>query len=127
LRINILNRWKIYIITSVKFVYSSYRVDQAVVIRFYNSGLSNEIKIHENLAHAIDMHRKGIKLVFIIAKYCNIEVININYNSFTVNYNDHHFPLRLLDIFKSNFEASFFSLILILVTSLSLNLFGVSI
>jgi len=61
--------WKLYIITSEKFAYCSYRVDQAMVIRFYNSGLSNELKIHKKLANAIDIHRKGMELVFIIAKY----------------------------------------------------------
>jgi hypothetical protein len=48
-----------------------------MVIRFYNSGLSNELKIHKKLANAIDIHRKGMELVFIIAKYCNIEEIII--------------------------------------------------
>jgi len=48
----------------------------------------------------------------------------LHYYSFKLQY---HFPLRLLDIFKSNFEGSFFSLILILVICLRLNLFGISI
>jgi len=69
--------WRLYVYTSEKFVYYSYRIDQAMVIRFYNSGLSNELKIHKKLANAIDIHRKGMDLVFIIAKYCNIEEIII--------------------------------------------------
>jgi len=60
---------KLYILTSEKFVYCSYHVDQAIVIRFHNTGLSNELKIHKKLANAIDIHRKGMELVFIRAKY----------------------------------------------------------
>ncbi|KAH0948760.1 hypothetical protein HN011_004045 [Eciton burchellii] len=74
------------------FKIASYRVDQAIVIRFHNTGLSNELKIHKKLANAIDIHRKG---------------------------------MELCDIFNSNFEGLFFSLTLILVICLSLNLFGV--
>jgi hypothetical protein len=48
-----------------------------MVIRFYNSGLPNELKIHKKLANAIDIHCKGMELVFIIAKYCNTEEIII--------------------------------------------------
>jgi len=60
---------KLHILASDKFVYCSYRVDQAIVFRFHNTGLSNELKIHKKLANAIDIHRKGMELVFIIAKY----------------------------------------------------------
>jgi len=91
------------------------------MIPFQNSGSLNEFKTHKKFVYAIDIHRKGMELVYNIARYCNIEVININYNRFTVNYNDPHFPLRLCDIFKSNFEGSIFLLILILVICLSLN------
>ncbi|KAH0948813.1 hypothetical protein HN011_008858 [Eciton burchellii] len=73
------------------FKIASYRVDQAMVIRFYNSGLPNELKIHKKLANAIDIHCEG---------------------------------MELCDILKSNFVGSFFSLILILIICLSLNLFG---
>jgi len=59
--------WELYIITSKEFIYSSYRIDQAIVIRLDNSRLSNEI--HKNLVHAIDIHRKGMESVFIITKY----------------------------------------------------------
>jgi len=107
--------------------YYSYRVEQAIVIPFQSSGSLNEFKTHKKFVHAIDIHRKGMELVYNIARYCNIEIININCNSLTVNYNKHHFPLRLCDIFKSNFEGSIFLLILTLVICLSLNLFGVSI
>ncbi|KAH0948815.1 hypothetical protein HN011_008862 [Eciton burchellii] len=73
------------------FKIASYRIDEAIVIRFHNTRLSNELKIHKKLTYAIDIHRKG---------------------------------MELCDIFKSNFEGSFFSLTLILVICLSLNLFG---
>jgi len=60
---------KLYILTSEKFVYCSYRIDQAIVIRFHNTGLSNELKIHKKLTYAIEIHRKGMELVFNTAKY----------------------------------------------------------
>jgi len=65
-----------------KFIYCSYRVEHAIMIPFQSSGSLNEFKTHKNLAHAIDLHRKGMESVFIIAKY-NIDVMNSNYNSFT--------------------------------------------
>jgi len=52
-----------------------------MVIPFQNSGLSNKIRIHKKLVHAIDIHRKGMESVFIIAKYRNIEIINLNCNN----------------------------------------------
>jgi len=61
--------WSLYIIISEKFVYYSYRIDQAIMMRFHNSGLSNKLKIYKKLVHAIDIHRKGMELIFIIAKY----------------------------------------------------------
>jgi len=67
---------KLHILASEKFVYCSYRVDQAIAIRFH-TGLSNELKIHKKLANAIDIHRRGMELVFIIAKYCNMKEIII--------------------------------------------------
>jgi len=74
-----------------KFVCCSYRVEHAIMNPFQSSGSLYEFKTHKNLAHAIDVHRKGMESVFIIAKY-NIEVMNINYNSsnyvkYMLNYN----------------------------------------
>jgi len=57
-----------YIIIREKFIYFSYRVEQAMVISFQNTKLSNEFRIKERLVHAIDIHRKGMESVFIILK-----------------------------------------------------------
>jgi len=60
------------LIISEKFVYYSYRIDQIIVIQFHKSGLLNEFKISETLVRAmLDVHRKGMESVFIIAKCCN--------------------------------------------------------
>jgi len=48
-----------------------------MVIPFQNARLSNEIRIYKRL-HAIDIQRKEIESVFIITKYRNIKIININ-------------------------------------------------
>jgi len=52
---------------SEKIIYYSYRVDQAIVIPFRSSRLSDELKIHKKLVYAIDIHHKGLESVFIIS------------------------------------------------------------
>jgi len=64
------------IITTEEFIYYSYRIEQAV-IPFQCAEFSNEIVIYKRLVHAIDIHHKGMKSVFIL-KYRNTGVININ-------------------------------------------------
>jgi len=41
--------------------------------------MSDKFVIHERLVHAIDIHHKGMESVFIIIKYHNIDVTNINW------------------------------------------------
>jgi len=57
-----------------------------MVMPFQSSGLSSKFKIHKKLVCAIDIHRKGMESVFIIAKYRNMEVINLNCNN--ISYHD---------------------------------------
>jgi len=118
----------------MKFTYCSYRIEQALMIPFQNAKLSNDFRIHKSIVHAIDIHRKGMELVFIITKYCNTELININRILVVkmrfitmLNYNKHDLSLRLCNIFKANFGSSFCLLILISIVCLSLNLYIVSI
>jgi len=49
-------------------IYCSYRIERAMVMPFQSSRLSNKFKIHKKLVYAIDIHRKGMESVFIIAK-----------------------------------------------------------
>jgi hypothetical protein len=72
----ILNKY--LIITTEKFIYCSYCIEEAVVI-FQNGGLWNEYAIYKKFVHAINSHQKGMESVFIIIKYHNIEIINWYY------------------------------------------------
>jgi len=53
-----------YIFTAKKFIFCSYRIEQAITIPFQNAKLSNEFKIHEQITYAVNIHRKGIESVF---------------------------------------------------------------
>jgi len=68
---------QIYIFTAEKFIFCSYRIEQAMTIPFHSTGLSNEFRIHERIVYAIDIHRKGIELVF----NQNMIIVIFNYNS----------------------------------------------
>jgi uncharacterized protein YjdB len=50
-----------------------------VLIPFQKGELSNEYVIYKKLVHAINIHQKGMESVFIIVKYHNTEIININW------------------------------------------------
>jgi len=73
----ILNKY--LIITTEKFIYSRYCIEEAVVILFQNGELWNEYAIYKKLVHAINSHQKGMESVFIIIKYHNIGIFNWYY------------------------------------------------
>jgi len=61
----ILNRYaKLYIFVIEEFIFCSYRIEQAMTIPFQSTELTNEIKIYERIIYAVDIHRKGIELIF---------------------------------------------------------------
>jgi len=125
------NIWKYIIYT--QYIFCSYRMEQAMINPFQRdtttTGLSNELRIHKKIIYAVDIHRKGIESVFNQNMtldnnyFCNSIYLYI----FSFIISQKYLCLRLCNIFKSDFEGSFFLLILSCVICLSLNLYGVSI
>ncbi|XP_011345745.2 uncharacterized protein LOC105284145 isoform X1 [Ooceraea biroi] len=82
------------------FRIASCRIDQTMeTSMFQSAGLSKDCVIYKKIVHAIDIYRKAVELVLIISA-------------------------QLCDIIKSNLVGSCFSLMLVGVISLSLNLYG---
>jgi len=52
-------------------------IQQYSNIALQNAELSNEFVIYKKLVHVIDIHHKEMESVFIIAKYHNLEIIDI--------------------------------------------------
>jgi len=50
------------------------------MIPFQTTELSDKFVIYKRLLHAIDIHHKEMESVFIIIKYYNIGITNININ-----------------------------------------------
>jgi len=75
LRITPCNLNKYIIITTEDFIYCSYRIEQAMMIPFQAAQLSDEFVIYRRLIY---IHHKRMESVFIVVKYHNIGIININ-------------------------------------------------
>jgi len=54
------------IVSNKKIHYYSYRIEEAILVNMLkNVNIKNEIIMYKELIHAIEIHRRAIKLVFI--------------------------------------------------------------
>ncbi|XP_070527999.1 uncharacterized protein [Cardiocondyla obscurior] len=71
----LLIRKRIYIIYKINFY--SYRIEKAIAINMLkNSSLENEFMMYREIIHAVDIHRKAMKLVPFNNNYINANIIS---------------------------------------------------
>lgn len=61
-----------------QFICYSYRIERAIAIPLLQSAqLTNKFLMHKRIVHAVDIHRRGVELVFIILMYNKIWIMTI--------------------------------------------------